>query len=98
MTIEAHEEQHRTAGQNGANGENGDVEPVDYAEINAAYALLARAVIAVTRDRARDDPIRGSERPQLGAATFALSKVIAREKIGTWVREPFVDESGGDSR
>ena len=28
----------------------------------------------------------------LGAATFALSKVIAREHIGAWVREPFVDD------
>ena len=30
-----------------------------------------------------------------GAASFALSKVIARERIGTWVREPFVDEEHG---
>ena len=79
MTLEAHEQQHRTAGSNGGPGE---VEPVDYAEINAVYALLAVAVIAVTRERAREDPIRGYELPQLGAATFALSKVIAREKIG----------------
>ena len=28
-------------------------------------------------------------------ATFALSKAVARERIGTWVREPFVDEGDG---
>ena len=98
MTLEAHEQQHRAEGRNGDTAERRDPEPVDYAEINAVYALLALAVIALTRDRVREDPIRGYELPQLGAATFALSKVIAREKIGTWVREPFVEESDGDRR
>src|SRR5207253_4756614 len=31
-------------------------------------------------------------------ATFALSKVIAREKIGSWVREPFVEDPVGEKR
>jgi uncharacterized protein DUF1360 len=33
-----------------------------------------------------------AELPVLGLATFALSKAVAREKIGSWVREPLADE------
>jgi hypothetical protein len=73
-----------------------DTEPVDYAAINAVYGALLAAVVLATRERgAKDDPISGAELIPLSAATFALSKVIAREKIGTWVREPFVDEEHG---
>ncbi len=28
----------------------------------------------------------------LAAATFALSKLIAKEKVETWVRQPFIEE------
>jgi len=70
-----------------------DTEPVDYAAINAVYGTLLAAIVLATRERgAKDDPISGAELIPLSAATFALSKVIAREKIGSWVREPFVDE------
>src|SRR2546421_242166 len=68
-------------------------EPHDYAALNAVYGALLAAVVVATRDRgARKDPISGPELIPLSAATFALSKVIAREKIGTWVREPFVED------
>jgi hypothetical protein len=70
-------------------------EPVDYATINAVYGALLGAVVIATRDRAREDPISGRELVPIAAATFALSKVIAREKIGTWVREPFVEDPAG---
>ena len=71
-------------------------EPVDYAAINAVYGVLLAAVVVATRDRgATKDPISAPELIPLSAATFALSKVIAREKIGTWVREPFVEEEDG---
>jgi Protein of unknown function (DUF1360) len=69
-----------------------ETEPVDYATLNAVYGALLAGVVIATRDRARKDPISGPELIPLSAATFALSKVIAREKIGTWVREPFVDD------
>ena len=69
-------------------------EPVDYAAINAIYAALAAGLLYATRDTAREDPIELRELVPLSAATFALSKVIAREKVGTWVREPFVDQDG----
>jgi hypothetical protein len=70
-------------------------EPVDYAAINAVYGALLTAVVLATRDRAREDPIAGRELIPIAAATFALSKVIAREKIGSWVREPFVEDPSG---
>jgi Protein of unknown function (DUF1360) len=71
-------------------------EPKDYATLNAVYGALLASVLYTTRERAREDPIRPSEFGPIAAATFALSKVVAREKIGTWVREPFVEEHDGD--
>ena len=74
-------------------------EPVDYAAINAVYAALLAGIVLATKDRgARSDPITGPELLPLGAATFALAKVIAKEKVGTWVREPFVDERDDGKR
>lgn len=76
------------------------VEPEDYAAINAVYGVLLISVVMATRERVKSDPIRRSELLPMGAATFAVSKVIAREKIGTWVREPFVEDAkhGGEPR
>jgi hypothetical protein len=65
---------------------------VGYAKLNAVYGALLLTSLVATRERARAEPIRGVELVPLGAATFALSKVIAKEKVGTWVREPFVEE------
>ena len=79
--------------------ENGRaVEPVDYAKLNAVYGALFAATVFAARRRAIDDPIAARELLPMGAATFALAKVIAREKIGTWVREPFVEQDGGERR
>jgi hypothetical protein len=76
------------------------VEPVDYAKLNAAYAALFAGVLTAARRRGSeaDDRIAVRELVPLGAATFALAKVIAREKIGTWVREPFVEQDDGGRR
>ena len=73
-------------------------EPVDYAAINAVYGALMTALVLTPRERAREEPISGRELIPIAAATFALSKVIAREKIGSWVREPFVDDPAGERR
>jgi uncharacterized protein DUF1360 len=73
-------------------------EPVDYATINAVYAALGGGLLYATRERGADDPISIGELLPLSAATFALSKMIAREKVGTWVREPFVEENGDAPR
>ena len=74
-------------------------EPSDYAALNAVYGALLAGVVLATRNRgARREPISGPELIPLSAATFALAKVIAREKIGTWVREPFVEEEPSDGQ
>jgi hypothetical protein len=72
------------------------IEPVDYAKLNAVYGVLLTAMVLTTRERAREDPITTRELVPIGAATFALAKVVAREKIGTWVREPFVEVTDGE--
>ena len=74
------------------------VEPEDYAAINAVYGVLLAGVVLATRERVKQDPIRSGELLPLGAATFAVSKVVAREKIGTWVREPFVEDASHGGR
>jgi hypothetical protein len=84
----------RDRGLRPAGGTNGATTPSDYATINAVYAALAAGLLYATRERAAEDPIAVRELVPLSAATFALSKVIAREKVGTWVREPFVDQDG----
>jgi hypothetical protein len=73
-------------------------EAVDYAALNAVYGALVATVLFSTRERAKADPISGREMLPIAAATFALSKVIAREKIGVWMREPFVDDPNGARR
>jgi hypothetical protein len=64
-------------------------QPVDYAALNGVWALLAMGVLASTDD---DAPPQ-AELPVIGLATFALTKALAKEKVGTWVRDPLVDES-----
>jgi hypothetical protein len=87
------------AGRNGGERrEEPATEPVDYAAINLVYASLFAGVIYATRERAREEPIQLYELVPMSAATFALAKVIAREKVGTWLREPFVEHVDGEAR
>lgn len=74
--------------------------PIDYGLLNVTYFALLAALVAAQERRDSEERIRGVELLPLGAATFSLSKAIAREKIGSWVRDPFVDEtaSGQASR
>ena len=74
---------------------DGEARPVDYAALNAVWVSLAAALLVNTRKRQAKDPITNKELIPLAAATFALSKAVARERIGTWVREPFVDDTEG---
>ena len=64
-------------------------QPVDYAAINAVWASLLGGVLTLTRDEAPPQ----SELPVLGLAAFALTKAVSKEKVGSWVRDPLVDES-----
>jgi hypothetical protein len=68
-------------------------EPHDYAVVATAYGALAGAV-ALLAARRRDDavPTEPAELAVYAAATAGLSRMLAHEKIGSWVREPFVEE------
>jgi hypothetical protein len=65
--------------------------PVDYAVLTSGYAALAGAVLLAAREHG-DEPLHPAEILPLGVATFALSKMIAKEKVESWVRQPFVEE------
>jgi hypothetical protein len=68
--------------------------PVDYAALSAGYGALLGALVLGARERGGlDDALAPDELPALALATFALSKLIAKEKVETWVREPFVEET-----
>ena len=72
-------------------------EPRDYAALNLVWGGLAAALLAGTRrDGAQAPP--GSELPVLGLASFSLSKALAKEKVGAWVRQPVVEEKHGGER
>jgi Protein of unknown function (DUF1360) len=70
-------------------------EPTDYAVISATFAGLLAALVATSRDR---DPIPPGELVPLAAAAFSLSRLLVHDKAESWLRQPFVDEAGGDKR
>ena len=71
-------------------------EPYDYMALNAVFGALLAGVVLAARERTSSrEPLTTRDLAVTGAATFALSKVIARERIGSWVREPFVEEEQG---
>ncbi len=83
----------------GGDGGGSATEAYDYAAINVVFAALLGAVVIATRERTRDaDPLSTRDLAVTGVAAFALAKVIARERIGAWVREPFVEEDDGEKR
>jgi len=67
--------------------------PTDYAALSAGYGALLGALLVASRDKG-EEPVRPEESFSLGVATFALAKLVAKEKVEGWVREPFVHEDG----
>src|SRR3954469_15610928 len=67
-------------------------EPVDYAAISAGYAAAATAVLLAARGDKGEEVMHPAEILPLGIAAFALAKLISKEKVESWVREPFVEE------
>jgi hypothetical protein len=67
--------------------------PVDYAALSAGYGALLGALVLGARERPGERGDLRGEIPALGLASFALSKLIAKEKVESWVREPFVEET-----
>ncbi len=70
--------------------------PTDYAALNGVYGALLMGTLLALRDT--DERLEALDLARLAGATFALSKVVGRERIGTWVREPFADESADRRR
>lgn len=68
-----------------------------YATLSAGWAALLGAVLIASRE-ADDDHLRPAEAVPLGVATFALSKLVAKEKVEAWVREPFVEQTAEGRR
>lgn len=70
----------------------------DYAVLNVAWAgALAALLRATARDGGRPAPSPG-ELPVLGAATFALTKALSKEKVGVWARAPVVERGEDGER
>lgn len=69
--------------------------PADYALINLTFLAGLAGVAALAQRRLRDDGevVGLKELPMFGVAAFALADVLAKQKIMTWLREPFVEES-----
>jgi hypothetical protein len=59
--------------------------------------LLATLAVAGRRP-AGSEPITSAEMAPIALATFALSKTLVHEKVETWLRAPFVEETGGEKR
>lgn len=80
--------------------EQAPTEPIDYWALNAAFAALLAALAFGTRNHPErvGAALAPRELPLLFAATFSVSKAIARERIGVWVREPFVEGEGAARR
>ncbi len=65
-------------------------EPVDYALLSGTFTSLLALSAVAARGR---DTIPAREYVPLATATFALSKLLVHEKVETWVRQPFVEET-----
>ena len=63
----------------------------DYATLSAGWGAALATLLLAARDKGQE-PVRPAEVVPLGLATFALSKLVAKEKVDKWVREPFVEE------
>jgi len=73
-----------------ASNQERPTQPRDYGAINAIWSALVAGLLAVTRASGRGAP-PATELPVLGLATFALTKAVSREKVGTWVRSAVVE-------
>jgi hypothetical protein len=74
-------------------------EPRDYAALNAAWAAsLTGLVLSGPGRGAGRELTEPRELVPLALATFALAKTVSREKVSSWLREPFVEESDPGAR
>jgi Protein of unknown function (DUF1360) len=71
--------------------------PADYAALSAGWGALLGALLLAARDKG-DEPVRPAEVLPLGIATFALAKMVSKEKVEAWVRQPFIEEHADGDR
>jgi hypothetical protein len=71
--------------------------PVDYATLSAGWGAALGTLLIAARDKG-EEPVRPAEIVPIGVATFALSKLVSKEKVDRWVREPFVEERADGER
>lgn len=65
-------------------------QPRDYGTVNVVWSAVVAGLLAATRSRDREAP-PATELPVLGLATFALTKAVSKEKVGSWVRSAVVE-------
>ena len=71
----------------------------DYALLSVTYLTLLAGAAESTRRRGDvEELLSARELLPLGAATFALSKLVVHEKVETWMRAPFVEERADGRR
>lgn len=68
-------------------------QPADYALINAVYLAALSGLAALAARPGRDEGVPLQELPVMGLAAFALADLVTKQKVATWMREPFVEES-----
>jgi hypothetical protein len=68
--------------------------PGDYALLATVFLTGLASVIALARRRHAEGAaaIPPRDLPALTLATFALADTVVKEKVSTWVRQPFVEE------
>ena len=62
-----------------------------YAAIVGAFGGLLVGTAALDRARRGDRPVSALDITLLAAASFKVARVISRERVGSIVREPFVE-------
>ncbi len=73
--------------------------PHHYATLNLVHTGLLAATALAAHRRGWRDPLSSTDMVQLSLAAFSIAKAVSREKIGSWVREPFVaSDSTGEPR
>jgi hypothetical protein len=71
----------------------------DYAVVTGVYAALTAGVVALAgRRRQEPAPTSPAELALYGGATAGMARLLAKEKVGAWVRAPFVEEPAQGER
>ena len=81
-------------GRPGVQPSAGLTSPEDYAILATVFLTGLASVIALARRRHAEGAaaIAPRDLPALSLATFALADTVVKEKVSTWLRQPFVEE------